>query len=73
MQHPREHRPGISRRDFLRRSAGSAVALPSLAAILAACERPGEDTGVDVDVLTPRPDSPVTLPMEIDPIADGSE
>lgn len=72
MLDPRERRPGISRRDFLRRSAGSAVAIPSLAAILAACDRPGEDAGVDVDVLTPRPDSPVTLPMETDPIADDT-
>jgi spermidine/putrescine transport system substrate-binding protein len=72
MPDPRERRMGLSRRDFLRRSAGSAVALPSLAAILAACDRPGGDAGVDVDVLTPRPDSPVTLPMEIDPIADDT-
>jgi spermidine/putrescine transport system substrate-binding protein len=72
MPSPRDRRPGISRRDFLRGTAGSAIALPSLAAILAACERPGADQGVDLDVLTPRPDSPVTLPMETNPIADDT-
>jgi spermidine/putrescine transport system substrate-binding protein len=41
--HPRQ-RPGpggFSRRDFLRRSATAAVAAPGLAAILAACTKPG--------------------------------
>jgi len=69
---PRGHRPAMSRRDFLRSTAGSAIAIPSLAAILAACDRPGENQNVDVDILTPRPDSPVTLPMEMDPIADDT-
>ena len=70
MQHPRERRMGISRRDFLRRTAGSAVALPSLAAILAACDRPGETASREqTDLLVPRPDSPVTLPMNGEPIA----
>jgi len=36
------HRGRMSRRDFLRRSAGAAVALPSAAAILAACQKPGQ-------------------------------
>jgi len=44
MAHPRERRvppSGLSRRDFLRRSAVAAAATPSLAAILAACTKPG--------------------------------
>ena len=69
MQHPRERRMGMSRRDFLRRSAGSAVALPSLAAILAACDRPGETASREqINLLVPRPDNPVTLPMNGEPI-----
>jgi len=47
-RHPRE-RPGsggFSRRDFLRGSAAAAVATPSLAAILAACTKPGTATPV---------------------------
>jgi spermidine/putrescine transport system substrate-binding protein len=63
---------GMSRRDFLRRSAGSAVALPSLAAVLAACDRPGEGDDAALGVLTPRPESPVTLPMDRDPIPDDT-
>lgn len=42
--HPRERRTpfgGLSRREFLRRSAVAAAATPSLAAILAACTKPG--------------------------------
>jgi spermidine/putrescine transport system substrate-binding protein len=42
--HPRERRnppAGLSRRDFLKRSGGAALAAPSLAAILAACTKPG--------------------------------
>jgi spermidine/putrescine transport system substrate-binding protein len=44
MAHPRERRRGISRRDFLRTSAGAAALLPSASAILAACSKPGETT-----------------------------
>ena len=64
--HPRQR---YTRRDFLRRSAGSAIALPSLAAIVAACTKPGEESVAGQDLLTPRPDRPVTLPMQLDPIA----
>jgi spermidine/putrescine transport system substrate-binding protein len=64
--HPRQR---YTRRDFLQRSAASAVALPSLAAIVAACTKPGEENVTGQNLLTPRPDRPVTLPMEIDPIA----
>ena len=51
--------------DFLRRGAGAAVALPSMSAILAACTKPGSEPAQEVD-LVPRPDSPVTLPMNGD-------
>ncbi|HXY73027.1 MAG TPA: spermidine/putrescine ABC transporter substrate-binding protein [Actinomycetota bacterium] len=46
--HPRErwNRDGISRRAFLQRSAVAAAATPSLAAILAACTKPGTATPV---------------------------
>jgi spermidine/putrescine transport system substrate-binding protein len=43
-RHPRERRDpraGLSRRDFLKRTGGAALAAPSLAAILAACTKPG--------------------------------
>lgn len=43
MPHPRERRSGLSRRHFLRNSLGAAVVLPSAAAILAACSKPGSD------------------------------
>jgi len=61
----------IDRRSFLRRAAGTAVALPSLAAILAACAKPGSlPPGVTILPLA-RPESPVTLPLWKDPIPDG--
>jgi spermidine/putrescine transport system substrate-binding protein len=46
MSHPRERVPepthrSLSRRDFLRRTAGAAVALPSLGVLLDACTKPG--------------------------------
>jgi spermidine/putrescine transport system substrate-binding protein len=70
MPHPRDRRGrGLSRREFLRRSAGAAVALPSMAALLEACSRPGGEQEQQVDLLVPRPDSPVTLPMKGEPIA----
>ncbi len=80
MAHPRERwTPHLSRRDFLRRSAGAAIALPSLSAILAACGRPEEEggnggtatggaTGATGGRPLARPDSPVTLPMNGEPI-----
>src|SRR3954453_2851804 len=37
MPHPNDRRARISRRDFLRRAAVAGVAMPSAAAILAAC------------------------------------
>ena len=67
MSHPRERRAHLSRRDFLRRSAGAAVALPSMSAILAACSKPGTTsggggTGSTGERVLARPDNPVTLP-----------
>jgi spermidine/putrescine transport system substrate-binding protein len=80
MPHPRERRSTpLSRRDFLRRSAGTAIALPSLGAILAACGKPEETggggggtgtgaTGATGGRILARPDNPVTLSMNADPI-----
>ena len=47
MAHPRERRTGreLDRREFLRRTAGAAIALPTLAAILDACTKPGTTGG----------------------------
>lgn len=63
----------MNRRDFLRRSAGAAVALPSAAAILAACSKPGQSTRTSIEeelLANPaRPDHPVTLPLYQDPIS----
>lgn len=71
MRHPREGwKSRMSRRDFLRRSAGAAVALPGLSAILAACERPGAIEG-EGGFQVARPDNPVTLPLNGEPIPDG--
>lgn len=74
MRHPRERwTPHMSRREFLRRSAGAAIAIPSLSAILAACGKPGTGTtgggtGATGERPLARPDNPVTLPMTRDPI-----
>lgn len=68
-QHPMERR--WSRRQFLGRAAGGAIAVPSLAAILAACEKPGtgssgaSGTG-PIPIATP--DNPVELPLNGEPI-----
>ncbi len=70
---PRPH--PMSRRQFLRRSAGAALALPSLSAILAACSKPGTTggdgggSGSASAFPIARKDAPVTLPMSRDPIA----
>ena len=44
-QHPFERRRALSRREFLRRAGATGIAVPSLAAILAACGSGAEDTG----------------------------
>jgi spermidine/putrescine transport system substrate-binding protein len=65
MRDPREQQHTLSRREFLRASAGAAVALPSAAAILAACTKPGQGaSGFEIA----RPENPVTLPMNGQPI-----
>jgi spermidine/putrescine transport system substrate-binding protein len=68
--HPMERR-NLSRRQFLHRAGGAAIAVPSLAAVLAACSKPGTTGGGDssnapIDVA--RPGDPVTLPMKGEPI-----
>jgi spermidine/putrescine transport system substrate-binding protein len=62
----------LSRRDFLRRAGGTALAVPSLAAILAACSKPGETASGDGSSPTrviANPANPVALPMKGEPIA----
>ena len=81
MAEPREHllrRRGptsqLSRRRFLKASASTAIAVPSLSAILAACSKPGTEApeGVSAPAGTTGPyplaraDNPVTLPLHDD-------
>jgi spermidine/putrescine transport system substrate-binding protein len=68
----------LSRRQFLRRAAAAGIALPSLAAILAACGSDDAGTtpgsgGSEIELA--RPDAPVTLPLSDDnpQIGDGLE
>lgn len=77
VQHPREHRRPLSRREFLQRAGATGIALPSLAAILAAC---GGNGGGDAgggngggQLQLARPDNPVELPISETnpPIEDG--
>lgn len=78
-RHPMEGRVGrrphpLTRREFLRASAGAAVGVPSLAAILAACGgNPREEQGAADEFQVATPDNPVTLPLVGEPIADGLE
>jgi len=65
----------LSRRTFLRRAGAAAVAVPSLSAILAACSKPGSTSGgasAIASIEIARPDNPVTLPLNGDPIAAGT-
>jgi len=87
--HPRDPFLGsrLNRRQFLRRSMGAAVALPSLSAILAACGRreetppaggtggPSEETGGTPGVAIGSPANPVEQPLFDDnpAIASGLE
>jgi spermidine/putrescine transport system substrate-binding protein len=74
-QHAPRHRRSapLTRRQFLQRSAGAAIALPTLSAILAACSKPGTSSsgGGATPTAFPiaRKDNPVTLPMTQDPIS----
>jgi spermidine/putrescine transport system substrate-binding protein len=77
MRHPKD----MSRRQFLARAGTGAIAMPSLAAILAACSKPSDGappassggTGSETMGLDNIPiatlDAPVTLPFNADPIA----
>jgi spermidine/putrescine transport system substrate-binding protein len=75
--HPNEGRiPAhvLTRRDFLRRTAGTALVMSSVGAFLAACQRREEEAGGSAtEVGFARPDSPVQLPLFDDnpPIGDG--
>jgi spermidine/putrescine transport system substrate-binding protein len=73
-RHPNERR--WSRRQFLGRAAGGALAVPSLAAILAACEKPGTGGsenggagGTTGPIPIATPENPVELPLNGEPIA----
>jgi len=70
-RHPMENR--FSRRQFMRRAGGAAIALPTMSAILAACGKPGTTSGDDgssgsAERQIARPDDPVTLPLKGEPI-----
>src|SRR5438105_5256379 len=84
MSHPKERRPSdleLSRRDFLRKSAGTAFALSGASAILAACGKGtpapigSQGGGGPSSTALPlaRPNRPVKWPIYADnkPIADG--
>jgi spermidine/putrescine transport system substrate-binding protein len=75
MEHPRTRRrpSAISRREFLRRSAEAGIALPSAAAILAACAKSEPVSETPQGLKLARPNDPVTLPLPAGnpPIADG--
>jgi spermidine/putrescine transport system substrate-binding protein len=82
VMHPRERRSfrsRMTRRDFIRRSAGVALSFPTAAAVLAACQRRGVETNRGAQPGEPtvpfgaRPDNPVTLPIFDDnpPIENG--
>jgi spermidine/putrescine transport system substrate-binding protein len=63
----------LSRRDFLKRTAGAAVAIPAAAEILAACTKPGTTSSTGgLPYQIARPENPVTLPMNGDPIPSDS-
>jgi spermidine/putrescine transport system substrate-binding protein len=57
----------MNRRDFLKTSVGAAALLPSASAVLAACAKPGSSGG-DPNRVLARPNQPVTLPMNGEPI-----
>ena len=68
-QHPKERRP-LSRREFLQRAGATGIALPSLAAILAACGSgdggPGDGGPGSGGLQLARPDNPVTIAITDD-------
>ena len=83
MSHPKDRVRPLSRREFLRRAAATGVAVPGLAAILAACGSSSSNDGGSTGgasgasgsggLQLARPDNPVTLAVtDANPaIADG--
>src|SRR4026208_1904744 len=67
MHHPKD----LSRRQFLTRAGGAAIAMPSLAAVLAACSKPGPSapSGAAGEIPIATLENPVTLPVNSAPIA----
>src|SRR5437773_2767372 len=61
----------LSRREFLRASAGAAVTVPTLSAILAACSNPRTQIQQQSASQIATPDNPVKLPLVGQPIADN--
>ncbi len=85
-QHPKDDPRGLSRREFLRRAGITGIALPSMAAILAACKNSGTTAGPTgaknpfgtggvsgAAYPLPRADAPVTwnIPANNQPIASN--
>src|SRR5437867_4019095 len=73
----RKRMAAMNRRQFLGRSIGAALALPSAAAILEACSKPGTETPIPSGAQNPvtnpaSPDNPVTWPLIGQPIADDT-
>jgi len=67
MRHPKD----LSRRDFLIRAGGTTIALPTMAAILDACSKPGTQSagsGMPSDIPIATLQNPVELPTTQDPI-----
>ena len=78
--HPKERPDGITRRDFLLRTAGAATVVSGAGGILAACDNTTQRrTGTSGEPVGPgglplaRPDKRVTLPLWEDPIESGLE
>jgi spermidine/putrescine transport system substrate-binding protein len=61
----------LSRREMLRIMGGSALAVPTMSAILAACSNPRESSAGGFQVATP--DNPVTLPIVGESIPDDAQ
>jgi spermidine/putrescine transport system substrate-binding protein len=67
-QHPKDRPAPLSRREFLKRTAATGIALPSLAAILAACGTTSSTGGASGSgsaggLQLASPNNPVTLPI----------
>ncbi len=75
LQHPKDRPNPLSRREFLKRTAAAGIAIPSLAAILAACGNSSSTPGGggEPTLKLASPDNPVTLALTADnpAIADG--